>query len=107
MPCLGEAALAILACKPSAVGLECDLGGMSEVLEPKRLSLKAGLVEFNMFLKINKYLVPTNPEEVSRLDKDWEFCIPKRPAMNDNEDEGLGVADEDDDDDDEDLQVYP
>eukprot|EP00187_Rhodella_violacea_P010016 CAMPEP_0174894440 /NCGR_PEP_ID=MMETSP0167-20121228/9077_1 /TAXON_ID=38298 /ORGANISM="Rhodella maculata, Strain CCMP736" /LENGTH=169 /DNA_ID=CAMNT_0016133525 /DNA_START=35 /DNA_END=545 /DNA_ORIENTATION=- len=71
----------------------------------KRSSLKAGLVEVNMFLKINKHLVPTNPEKVSRLDKDWASCIPKRPAMNDNEDEG--VPDKDDDDDEEGLEVYP
>jgi hypothetical protein len=35
MPCLMQAALAILANKPSSGGLECDLGSMSDVLAPK------------------------------------------------------------------------
>ncbi|CAK9273650.1 unnamed protein product [Sphagnum jensenii] len=85
MPCLMQAALAILANKPSLGGLECDLGSMSDVLAPKRSSLRAGLVEINMFLKINKHLIPTNPTEVVLLDKkmnlSWENNIPKRPVM--------------------------
>ncbi|CAM6041561.1 unnamed protein product [Sphagnum compactum] len=83
MPCLMQAALAILANKPSSGGLECDLGSLSDVLAPKRSSLRAGLVEINMFLKINKHLIPTNPAEVAPLDKkmNWENNIPKRPVM--------------------------
>ncbi|CAK9213555.1 unnamed protein product [Sphagnum troendelagicum] len=85
MPCLMQAALAILANKPSSGGLECDLGSLSDVLAPKRSSLRAGLVEINMFLKINKHLIPTNPTEVVLLDKkmnlSWENNIPKRPVM--------------------------
>jgi hypothetical protein len=35
-----------------------------------------------MFLKINKHLIPTNPEKVVFLDhKTWESQIPKRPSM--------------------------
>jgi hypothetical protein len=73
----------ILANKPSSGGLECDLGSLSDVLAPKRLSLRAGLVEINMFLKINKHLIPMNPTEVTPLDKkmNWENNIPKRPVM--------------------------
>ncbi|KAH9538130.1 hypothetical protein CY35_16G089700 [Sphagnum magellanicum] len=83
MPCLMQATLAILANKPSSGGLECDLGSLSDVLAPKRSSLCAGLVEINMFLKINKHLIPTNPAEVAPLDKkmNWENNIPKRPVM--------------------------
>ena len=81
MPCLGEVALAILANKPSSGGLECDLGAMLDVLAPKRSSLHAGLVEVNMFLKINKHLMPTNPDDVIMLGKEWEEKIPKRPIM--------------------------
>jgi hypothetical protein len=85
MPCLMQAALAILANKPSSGGLECDLGSLSDVLAPKRSSLRAGLVEINMFLKINKHLILTNPTEVALLDKkmnlNWENNIPKRPVM--------------------------
>jgi len=83
MPCLMQAALAILANKPSSGGLECDLGSLLDVLAPKRSSLRAGLVEINMFLKINKHLIPTNPIEVAPLDKkmNWENNIPKRSVM--------------------------
>ncbi|KAH8936051.1 hypothetical protein BDL97_17G063100 [Sphagnum fallax] len=66
MPCLMQAALAILANKPSSGGLKCDLGS---------------LLDINMFLKINKHLIPTNPTEVLLLDKkmnlSWENNIPK------------------------------
>ncbi|CAK9230978.1 unnamed protein product [Sphagnum troendelagicum] len=77
------AILAILANKPSLSGLECDLGSLSDVLAPKRSSLRADLVEINMFLKINKHLIPTNPAEVAPFDKkmNWENNIPKRPVM--------------------------
>jgi hypothetical protein len=42
-----------------------------------------GLVEINMFLKINKHFIPTNPAEVAPLDKkmNWENNIPKRLVM--------------------------
>jgi hypothetical protein len=83
MPCLMQAVLAILANKPSSGGLECDLGSLSDVLAPKQSSLRAGLVEINMFLKINKHLILMNPAEVAPLDKkmNWENNIPKRPVM--------------------------
>jgi hypothetical protein len=74
-----------LANKPFSGGLECDLGSLSDVLAPKRSSLRAGLVEMNMFLKINKHFISTNPTEVVVLDKkmnlSWENNIPKRPVM--------------------------
>jgi len=85
MPCLMQAALAILANKPSSGGLECDLGSLLDVLAPKRSLLRANLVEINMFLKINKHLIPTNPTEVVLLNKkmnlSWENNIPKWPVM--------------------------
>jgi hypothetical protein len=72
-----QAALAILANKPSSGGLECDLGSLSNILAPKRSSLRAGLVKINMFLKINKHLILMNPAEVALLDKkmNWENNI--------------------------------
>jgi hypothetical protein len=85
MPCLMQAALAILANKPSSGGLKCDLGSLLDVLAPKQSSLRVSLVEINMLLKINKHLIPTNPAEVAPLDKkmnlNWENNIPKRPVM--------------------------
>jgi hypothetical protein len=39
-------------------------------------------VEVNMFLKINKHLIPTNLDKVVSLDnKTWESQIPKRPTL--------------------------
>ncbi len=83
MPCLMQTALAILANKPSSGGLECDLGSLSNVLAPKRSSLHVGLVEINMFFKINKHLISTNLAKVAPLDKKmkWENNIPKRLVM--------------------------
>jgi hypothetical protein len=51
-----QAALAILANKPSSGGLKCNLGSLSDVLAPKQLA---------------------------PLDKkmNWENSIPKRPVM--------------------------
>jgi hypothetical protein len=104
MPCLMQAALAILANKPSLGGLECNLGSLSDVLAPKRSSLRAGLVEINMFLKINKHLILTNPAKVALLDKkmNWENNIPKRPVMalyDGGEEEEKEEEDTDDDND--------
>ncbi len=104
MPCLMQVALTILANKPSSGGLECDLGSLSNVLAPKRLSMRAGLVEINMFLKINKHLISTNPAEVAPLDKkmNWENNIPKRPVMalyDGGEEEEKEEEDTDDDND--------
>lgn len=104
MPCLMQAALAILANKPSSGGLECDLGNLLDVLAPKQSSLRAGLVEINMFLKINKHLISTNPAEVAPLDKkmNWENNIPKRLVMalyDGGEEEEKEEEDTDDDND--------
>ncbi|CAK9877212.1 unnamed protein product [Sphagnum jensenii] len=104
MPCLMHAVLTILANKPSSGGLECDLGSLSNVLAPKRSSLRAGLVEINMFLKINKHLIWMNSAEVALLDKkmNWENNIPKRPVMalyDGGEEEEKEKEDTDDDND--------
>jgi len=99
-----QAALAILVNKPSSGGLECDLGNLSDVLAPKRSSLRAGLVEINMFLKINKHLIPTNLAEVASFDKkmNWENNIPKRlvMALYDGGEEGEKEEEDTDDDND-------
>ena len=81
LPCLSEVALALLANKTSAGGLECDFGGMNDVIALKRSSLRAGLIEVNMFLKMNKHLLCSDVSEVVKLDLQWKSFIPKRPAM--------------------------
>ncbi|BFI36965.1 hypothetical protein MARPO_0010s0097 [Marchantia polymorpha] len=81
MPCISQVVLAVLANKSSSGGLECDLGCMTDVIAPKRSAMRAGMVEINMFLKINKKLMKTNPADVVLLDKKWQDRIPRRPAM--------------------------
>jgi hypothetical protein len=87
-PCLSEVALALLANKTSAGGLECDLGGMNDVIAPKRSSLRAGLIEVNMFLKMNKHLLCSDVSEVVKLDSQWESFIPKRLVMSEYDTNG-------------------
>ncbi|BBM98765.1 hypothetical protein Mp_1g16080 [Marchantia polymorpha subsp. ruderalis] len=72
MPCISQVALAVLANKSSSGGLECDLGCMTDVIAPKRSAMCAGMVEINMFIKINKKLMKTNPVDVVLLDKKWQ-----------------------------------
>ena len=81
LPCLSEVALALLANKTSAGGLECNLGGMNDVIAPKRSSLRARLIEVNMFLKLNKHLLNSDVSEIVKLDSQWESFISKRHAM--------------------------
>jgi hypothetical protein len=93
MPCLSQVALALFANKMSSGGLECDIGGMNDVIAPKRSSLRAGLIEVNMFLKLNKDLYHSlDPADVVKLDSRWESFIPRRPVMEeydeDDEDDG-------------------
>ncbi|BFI24909.1 hypothetical protein MPTK2_1g90230P [Marchantia polymorpha subsp. ruderalis] len=81
MSCISQVALAVLANKSSSGGLECDLGCMTDVIAPKRSAMRTGMVEINMFIKINKKLMKTNPADVVLLDKKWQDRIPRRPAM--------------------------
>ena len=54
---------------------------MNDVIAPKRSSLWGGLIEVNMFLKMNKHLLNSNVSETVKLDSQWESFIIKRPAM--------------------------
>ena len=64
MPCLSKVALAFFTNKTSSNKLECNYGGMNDVISPKRPSVRAGLIEFNMFLKMNKGLLSYDVLEV-------------------------------------------
>jgi hypothetical protein len=107
MPCLSQVSLALLANKMSSGGLECDIGSMNDVIAPKRSTLRAGLIEVNMFLKLNKNLYYSlDPSEVVKLDSKWESSIPHRPVLDlyDDDDghiveaEAESTSAEDDDD---------
>ena len=92
MPCLVEAAAALLACKPGSCGLECDFGNLNDIIAPKRSSLGGGFVEASMMLKSNKHLMPYDREKPILLDNsNWENHIPKRPIFN----EELHIEDDD------------
>jgi hypothetical protein len=50
-----------------------------------------------MFLKINKQLIPTNPDVVICLDNHWEKEIPRRPIMKLYDGDAHGDVPSDDD----------
>jgi hypothetical protein len=82
MPCLAQVACALLACKPSSGGLECDFGALKDIISPKRASISQGFVEIEMMMKVNKSLLHSDPEKVFQLPNDkWKEYIPSRPVI--------------------------
>ena len=80
---------------------------MNYVIAPKRSSLRHGLVESTMFMKLNMSFIPNNPTNVAESPI-WNTLIPSRPELpididdsNDNENE------EDDDNDNNELSLVP
>ena len=67
MPCLLDVVLVLLANKTSFGRLECDLDGINDIIAPKRSSLEGGLIEVNMFLKMNKHSLSSDVYEVVKL----------------------------------------
>lgn len=95
-PCLSQVAHALFGMMPSAGGLECDLGSMADILSLKRASLGPGYVEIDMFLRLNKHRIPTNPDNVPPLRNDeWKNRIPSRPAFDDDCDASESECDSD------------
>ena len=82
MPCLAEVAAALLASKPGSGGLECDFGSLNDIITPKRSSLGGGFAKASIMLKLNKHLMPYDPEKLILLDNSgWNNHIPKHPIF--------------------------
>ena len=77
-PCLSQVAASLFAMKPGSGGLECDIGGVGDVVGLKRSSLDQGMVEATMMLKLNKDLTVVNPILVPNLGARWKDAIPGR-----------------------------
>jgi hypothetical protein len=82
LPCLSQVAGSLLACKPGSGGLECDFGGIGDILTGKRATLSSGFVEATMMLKLNKDYVSSNSSDIVKLENsDWREYIPTRPVQ--------------------------
>jgi hypothetical protein len=68
MPCLAEAAAALLASKPGSCGLECDFGNLYDIITPKISSFGGGFAQALMMLKLNKHLMLYDPGILILLD---------------------------------------
>ncbi len=88
---------------PGAGGLECDIGGVGDIIAPKRGSLDPGLVEVNLMLRVNKTLQELETINTKRLGSNWQQQIPKRPYYPadyfEDEEENEDIDEENDDDD--------
>ena len=79
-PCLSQVAGALCGAKAGSGGLECDIGGMGDVISRRRGSLGPGMVEAAMMLKLNRDILVGNPANVKDLGaRGWKVYIPKRP----------------------------
>jgi hypothetical protein len=76
-PCLSRVACALYGMLPGSGGLECDIGGVSDMVQPKRGSLSAGIIEAMMSVRLNKTLVERDITIVKDLGRQWEKSIPK------------------------------
>ena len=92
---------------------ECNLGGINDVIAPKRSSLKPTFVVVVMLLKLNMSLIPNNPADIVESPF-WNTLIPSRLELpndmddsDDNENEEDDANDNDDDDEDDDVSPMP
>jgi hypothetical protein len=88
-----ETVAALLASKLGSCGLICDFGNLNDITTPKRSSLGGAFAEASMMLKLNKHLMPYDPEKPILLNNsNWENHIPERPIF----DEELHIEDDED-----------
>lgn len=67
--------------KPGAGGLECDIGGVGDVIAQKRGSLGPEMVEVAMFLKLNRHMLIRDTTKVKEMGSNWKEYIPSRPEF--------------------------
>ena len=85
--------------------LECNLGGMNDVIASKRSSLIPILIETMMFLKLNMSPIPNNLAYVAESPI-WNTLIPSRFELLDDVDDSDDYENEEDDDNDNDDDDY-
>jgi hypothetical protein len=85
-----------------------NLGGMNDVIAPKRSSLKLKLVATTMLLKLNMSLILNNPADVAESPI-RNTLIPSRPELPDDIDDSNDNENEEEGDeiDDDDLSLVP
>ena len=93
-PHLSHVAYALFGFLPGSGSLECDIGGFSDIIGRRRGSLKPGMVEASMMLKLNKDLLEFDPSHVKEYSKTWKQMVPDRPEYPSEffEEEGEAVA---------------
>ena len=90
---------------PGSGALECDIGGMQDIISKRRGSLLSGLVEVQMMIRLNPSVQTLNIMEIEQLEigsssnDGWKKFIPKRPKMPEH------YFAEDDEDDDREVEA--
>lgn len=79
-PFLKKVALALFSLLPGSGALECDIGCFKDIVQPKRACLRAGVVEMNVVVGLNKDLHELDVSKICKLRKSWEAMIPDRPS---------------------------
>jgi hypothetical protein len=79
-PVLKKVALALFSLLPGSGALECDIGCFKDIVQPKRASLRAGVVEMNVVVGLNKDLHELDVSKICKLGESWEAMIPDRPS---------------------------
>lgn len=72
--CLSHVAFALFGFLPGSGSLECDIGGFSDIIGQRCVSLEPGMVEASMVLNLNKDLLLGEGGESS---KNWRQIIPR------------------------------
>ena len=66
---------------PGSGGLENDIGAISDIISRKRARIRPGMAEAQVFVRLNKQLMPANISQIPKLGSDWEQKIPNRSEI--------------------------